>query len=160
MNYSGPVVIGGVSTYFLTKQDLPLSKAEKITTFGKEYSPQKSAWIERGVQSYRYTIVASGEEMYFRGVVQTELTERIDQDLAWVVSSLLFGAWHIPNNGYANGISAFLGGLYFGYRYKSNGFDLGEPIALHFWLNWVARSVEFIRNPRDGHLVYSISWKL
>ena len=98
--------------------------------------------------------------MYYRGIVQTELTERLHPSLALAVSSLLFGASHIPNQGLGISSAATVVGGYLGYRYKSNGYDLGEVIATHFWLNFLPSVVEFIKDPTSTGFVYKINWKL
>ena len=115
---------------------------------------------KRSFSNYKHVLTAAGEEMYFRGIVQTELTERLHPNIALVVSSLLFGAWHIPNNGLGSSIGSTVGGGYLGYRYKSNGYDLGEVIATHFWINVVGNVVEFMKDPSGNSFVYKINWKL
>lgn len=155
-----PVTIAGVSTYLLSNNDLPLSKVNRINAFDRNLTPYRSTIYEGSTQAYRQVLVSAGEEMYFRGIIQSELTEHFGPHPALYVSSLLFGLWHIPNNGFATGVTATLGGVYFGHRYRASGYDVGHVIALHFWLNWVGKTVEFLRNPRNGRLVYTISWKM
>jgi membrane protease YdiL (CAAX protease family) len=154
-----PLVVGG-AVGFLGGNNKSLSKAERVTMFGHRYTPAKSAVVLQGVQTYRYLMVGAGEELYFRGILQTELTELTNPKVGLIVSSLLFGLWHIPNNGAGSGLGASLGGAYFGYVYKRNGFDIGSPVALHFWGDFLGMLIEYIRNPQDGHFVYSISWRL
>jgi membrane protease YdiL (CAAX protease family) len=156
--YACPIITGSVA-YFITSHDSPLSKAKRVTMFGKQYSPQQAALLTTGIDSYQCTMVAAGEEMYWRGVIQTELTEWTNPNLALIVSSLLFGVWHAPNRGWAIATGASVSGLFLGYRYKSNGYDIGETIASHFWIDFLQNTIEFIRNPKNRHFVYNISWK-
>lgn len=155
-----PMILAGTVAYFDSKNDKPLSSAEEITMFNKTYSPSQAALTYGGIQTLRYMAVASGEEMFFRGTVQTELTEVTNPMFALGASSLLFGIWHIPNNGVGNGLAATLAGVYLGYRYEKNGYDLGEVIATHFWLDWIVSLVELARNPRNAQFVYGVKWKL
>jgi membrane protease YdiL (CAAX protease family) len=154
----GPLLLAGVSSYIDSRSDKSLSSAGEITMLNARFTPTGAAVGHGVIDAYRYMLVASGEEMFFRGAIQTELTERTEPAVAVGVSSLLFGAWHIPNNGIGGALAATLGGLYLGYRYEESGYDLGEVIATHFWLDFVTSVVEFIQNPRNGRFVYSITW--
>lgn len=155
-----PIVITGVAAYLSSSSDKPLSSAAEVTMFNKTFSPSRAALFLSAINAFRYLMVASGEEMFFRGVVQTELTERFDPTIALITTSVLFGLWHIPNNGVSGGLIGAAAGLYLGYRYTANGYDLGEVIATHFWLDWLPGVVELIRNPKESRFIYSINWKL
>ena len=52
------------------------------------------------------------EEFFFRGVLQTKLERTITQERAWIVSGLLFGLSHVPND-------------FFGFFWVADG---GEPL--------------------------------
>ena len=157
---SVPVVLVGLTTYAFGGSHRSLSDADEIVILGDRRSPSQALETEAGLASYRYLLVAAGEEMYFRGIMQTELTERTGPRFALVLSAGLFGVWHIPNNGLGSAIPASLFGAYAGYIYQRNSYDIGEAIALHFWVNFVARTIEFIRDPTSGRYVYSVSWSL
>lgn len=161
-----PVVIsGGLSFFLSSSENPPLSDAQEIVMFGNRYSPYRAFLLFSAIATYKHVLTAAGEEMYFRGIVQTELTERLHPNVALVASSLLFGAWHIPNRSSEAGIGSILVGTtlvggYMGYRYKSNNYDLGEVIAMHCWSNVLMSVVEFIRDPSSNQFVYKINWKL
>jgi len=154
-----PVAMGGLATYLGSSSSRGLSGADEIVFLGSARTPRKATSLEAGLLAFRYTFVAAGEEMYFRGILQTELTERIGPTPALFLSSALFGAWHVPNNGVGSSILAGVGGCYFGYRYQRTG-DLGEVIAQHFWMDAVARFIEFLRNPRTSRYLYSVTWSV
>lgn len=154
-----PIILSGIGGYLLSDSDRPISKASSITMFDKQYTPFQATLLTAGIGAYVYALTAMGEEMFCRGVIQTELTEHMSPGLAIPLSSLLFGLWHIPNKGLGGGLVATVAGLYLGYRYHKSGYDLGEVIASHFWWNWLHTVIEFIRNPKEGRFVYSISWK-
>lgn len=157
--YAPMVIAGGVSFLF-SPSEKPLSDAQEVVMFGNRYSPYRALFLFSATVAYKQVLTATGEEMYYRGIVQTELTERLNPNLALAISSLLFGAWHIPNQGLRISIGATVAGGYFGYRYKNNGYDLGEVIATHFWLNAVTGVVEFMKDPTSSGFVYKINWKL
>jgi len=155
-----PIILCEGGNYFESRSDKPLSSARDVTLFNSTYTPTQAAFVHMGVSAFKYILVATGEEMMFRGIIQTQLTESTNPTAAIIISSLLFGAWHIPNNGLGNALGATLIGLYAGYRYQHNGYDLGEVIALHFWLDWFASSIGFIQNPQQAQYVFGINWKL
>lgn len=156
----GPIVIAGIVGYFSSGSDKPISKASSIIMFGKQYTPVQATLLTAGIKAYRYTLVATGEEMFFRGVIQTELTELTSPVLAVTLSSLFFGLMHIPDHGLSGGLIATAAGLYLGYRYQKSRYDLGEVIGIHFWLDWLPTVIEFVRNPKKGDFVFGISWEL
>lgn len=153
-----PAVISGAFGVF-SKNDMPISKANSLTMLGSQFSPAQATLIASSLNAYTYTLVACGEEMFFRGVLQTEFTERLKTLPAITLSSLIFGLFHVPSGGVYNGLFATGAGLYFGYRYHRNGYDLGEPIAAHFWWDFLESFISFLKNPRDTWFVYSINWK-
>ena len=153
-----PVLVAGVGGFLAASNGNSISDARQLTMFGKQYSPAQATLLTAGVEAYRYALVAAGEEMVYRGVIQSELSEHMHPTLANVLASAFFGAMHIPNNGTNDGIVAALTGLYLGYRYQSH-YDLGEVICIHFWLDWLPTMIEFIRNPQKGRYVFGIQWK-
>jgi len=155
-----PTLSLGVGNYFGSASNKPLSSARDVTLFNSAYTPAQAALLYMSIDAFNYVLVAAGEEMMFRGIIQTQLTEFINPTAAIVISSLLFGAFHIPNNGLANAIGPTLYGLYAGYRYQHNGYDLGEVIALHFWIDWLQDSAGFLQNPQKSKYVFGINWKL
>jgi membrane protease YdiL (CAAX protease family) len=154
-----PPLLGAGITYLSTKHGQPLSSVEHISMLNADFTPGQATRVVAGFNAPRYVMVASGEEMFFRGMLLTELTERTSPTIAVVSSSVLFGLWHVPYNGWTNGLGATVVGLYLGYRYESNGYDLGETIATHFWFDWVTKMVEFLIDPKSCFFAYSIRWK-
>jgi membrane protease YdiL (CAAX protease family) len=154
-----PILLAGASSFFTTDADKPLSKARSIMMFDREYTPTQAALLTAGIGAYQYLLVASGEELFFRGMIQTELTEHMTPWLSIPLSSLFFGLLHLHHHGWSGFLEGTAAGLYFGYRYQKNKYDLGEVISAHFWTDWLPSFIEFIRSPRNGRFVYSINWK-
>ncbi len=153
-----PVLSGAALEYYFSNGSKPLSSAQNIMLFDKYYSPNNAAATFGAVNVPRYLLVASGEEMFFRGAIQTELTEQYNPSIAIGTSSVLFGLYHFKD-GPQKILSATIAGIYFSYRYKNNGYDLGETIATHFWVDWINNLIEFYRNPRESNFVFGINWK-
>ena len=154
-----PVFVGCAANYFYNKNSKPLSSARNVTMFDRTMTPVQAMLLMGGVGALQTIFVAAGEEMMFRGVVQTEATELSTPAVGLVVSSVLFGLWHVPRGNPAYGLSAAIGGLYMGWRYQENGYNLGETIAMHFWNDFLANLIVMVRNPRTAEYVYSINWK-
>lgn len=94
--------------------------------------------------------IAVGEESFFRGFLQTSFIETLSPWGAIAVSSMVFGAAHIPNafqldsherkRYYAFGLPFITGlGAYMGWlTYKNR--SLKESVALHAWYDFVVMS--------------------
>jgi len=92
-----------------------------------------------------YYLVGVGEEMFFRGLVQNHLFNRLQESfgispfwsrhLSVAGASAIFAAAHNGAGFTANPGSAFLFGLYEGYVYHNSldEFDLITAIAIHSW---------------------------
>lgn len=154
-----PIAIAGAVAMFEPMDGRSISQAETITMLGHRYQPHEAALISSGIDVFRYSLVATAEEMLWRGIIQTELTESVNPTFACICSSLLFALWHVPSHGWRHGISTGLAGGYLGYRYMKNGYDLGETITIHFWLNWLPNFIRFLRQPVEGPFVFSIDWQ-
>lgn len=77
-----------------------------------------------------------GEEMLFRGVLQSEIASRTTSEILAVgLSSIIFGALHAVTPLYA--ILAGLASVYFGWLYLVTG-NLAIPIATHAFYDWAA----------------------
>lgn len=78
-----------------------------------------------------------GEELLFRGVVQTGLSGLAGPATALVVTALLFGLAHALTPAYF--VLTSLAGLYLGGLYLATG-NLLVPILVHFLYDWIALS--------------------
>ena len=75
-----------------------------------------------------------GEELLFRGVIQTGLEGLTGPSIALAVASLLFGLAHALTTAYF--VLTCLMGLYLGWLYQASG-NLLLPITVHFLYDWV-----------------------
>ena len=82
-----------------------------------------------------FTVVA--EEVFFRGVVQNEISKRLHsrygQHIAVIVAGALFGLAHF-GGGLPFVLLSSLAGILYGYTYKATG-RIEAPIVTHFLLN-------------------------
>jgi hypothetical protein len=96
---------------------------------------------------------AVGEEAFFRGFLNNEFSNRYGDNQGLVISSAIFGLAHTGQGQTANVLEAGLAGAYLGWVHQKNGFEAGEGVALHYWINVLAGisaihnggSAEFLR---------------
>lgn len=90
-----------------------------------------------------YLVIATGEEIIFRGIIFRMIAERWNVAIALAVSSLLFGAIHIVNP-YASIWSsvaiAIEAGLLLGAAYSFSG-TLWLPIGIHWAWNFMEGNI-------------------
>ena len=97
-------------------------------------------------ESYaQYYLVGVGEEMFFRGTIQTaifrlmrddwDIHPRWSRHLSILSAASIFGAAHSGTGFSADSIQAFLYGVYQGYVFHPSldEFDLTTAIAIHSW---------------------------
>lgn len=90
-----------------------------------------------------FLTVAVGEEMIFRGIIFRQIDERWNTRTALIVSALLFGFIHLPNNGatwWSSLAIAIEAGLMLGAAYKWSG-SLWLPIGIHWAWNFTQGNV-------------------
>lgn len=83
-------------------------------------------------------MTAVGEEAFFRGFLNNELSDRWGDSAGLATSSVIFGLAHSGQGQTANVLQATAAGLYLGWLHQRNGFGAGEGVALHYWFNVLA----------------------
>lgn len=83
-------------------------------------------------------MTAVGEEAFFRGFINNEFSERYGNRWGLAISSVIFGLGHTGEGQTANAVQATAAGLYLGWLHQRNGFEAGEGVALHYWINVLA----------------------
>lgn len=132
----GTLAVAGTTSYFAfrhsTKMQMDTSKSSRLPIM---------AWP-----------VGIGEEALFRGFLQTALSERLNPTSGLILSSLAFGAAHIPNaknirpenqwRYYAFSLPLITGiGAYCGWLTQKHN-SLRESVALHTWYDFVLFTLE------------------
>ena len=95
---------------------------------------------------------AVGEEGFFRGFINNEFSHRWGNGWGLTWSSLLFGIAHTGQGQTANAVEASIAGAYLGWIHQRNGFQIGEGVALHYWINVLA-GIAAIRNGGSAPLL-------
>ena len=97
-------------------------------------------------------MTAVGEEAFFRGFVNNEFSNRFGDNGGLATSSIIFGLAHTGQGQTADSLEAAAAGLYLGWLHQRNGFEVGEGVALHYWINVLA-GVSAIRNGGGAQLL-------
>lgn len=90
-----------------------------------------------------FLMVATFEEIIFRGVLFRLIDDRWNTAVALIISALLFGAMHLPNPGataWSAVAIAIEAGLLLGAAYKFKG-TLWLPIAIHWAWNYTQGNI-------------------
>jgi membrane protease YdiL (CAAX protease family) len=108
-----------------------------------------------------FSHVAVGEEILFRGLIQSNLARNRGPWVGWAWSSVVFGAAHLPNalvlpeadqRQYLLFSVPFITavGSYLGLTYMWNDYALSAPVAVHFWYNFIVSLAAFASAPETG----------
>jgi membrane protease YdiL (CAAX protease family) len=165
---SKPTVWGGL----LADLGLGILLSSLISSHSHSFGPYHSTSVIRDFSAFP---VGIGEEALFRGCVQTEIIDKTNSPtLGVALSSILFGAAHIPNATYLNkkekkryytiGIPFITtAGAYYGYRAHMTQ-SLKESVALHAWYDFALFSLsrlistdEFEANAHIKPLNFAVS---
>lgn len=95
---------------------------------------------------------AVGEEGFFRGFLNNELSDRWGNRWGLFGSSAIFGLAHTGQGQTANVFQAGLAGAYLGWVHQRNHFQIGEGVAIHYWVNVIA-GIAAIRHGGSAQLV-------
>ena len=151
---------------------LSLALSDNVTTnklgddaniFGHEFEPAIGYPLAGGLGTALFAHVAVGEEILFRGMLQSEMARLNGPTEGWVGGSLVFGLAHMPNAFlleaeqredyllYAVPFLTLVGG-YLGLVYQWHDYSLAPPVALHFWYDLLLSGVAFALDPQDSAL--------
>ena len=153
-----PIFTAAAFSIFGYNSKKSIFNAKSINLFGKESTPIKSAITYTFINMLLLNLVAVSEEMIFRGMIQTELSELVNPDFGLIASSVLFGLAHLPRHGWFYSLRAMGAGFYFGWQYQKYNNNLSRVIALHFYLDFLPSIIEFLKNPSTGQGVYSVTY--
>ena len=102
-----------------------------------------TSWEEIAYWLLVFLTVGVGEEIIFRGIIFRQIDERWNTWTALIVSALLFGIIHLPNDGatwWSSLAIAIEAGLMLAAAYKWSG-SLWLPIGIHWAWNYVQGNV-------------------
>jgi membrane protease YdiL (CAAX protease family) len=164
---SEPVVWGGIlGTFALalgyTMLRDPHFRLDRVNspsdTFGDGVHPALGYTAAGVGGAGMFTHVAIGEEVMFRGLVQSSLAANVGEWEAWGWGSLVFGTFHIPNallldakesTDYITYDVPFVTsvGAYLGLAYMWSDYSLTAPVAIHFWYDFLLSASHLVFDP-------------
>ena len=154
-----PIALAGVTGFTTPRGPRSLGDVDRMTVFGREMSRTAGTALALGYDAVYLLSTAVGEEMFFRGVVQPEVTARANRTWGIAASTAAFSAFHIPNGGWNGAAISGLAGAYLGYRFSRNGYNMREVVAMHFWIDYLPTAIQALRDPRAGRAVYDVRWR-
>ena len=84
---------------------------------------------------------AVGEEAFFRGFLNNQLSHQLGRWWGLGLSSGIFALGHSGTGNQASALQAGIFGLYTGWLQQHNNYAIGEGVAIHFWGNFLASAV-------------------
>lgn len=160
----------GVGVSLALEGGIPETDRSRVNLFGEQVSPGLGYPLGLGAFGGLFSHVAPAEEMFFRGVVQSELARNYGETTGFLGGSLIFGAVHAPNALALKGenrreyliyglptITAL--GSYMGYLYMDSQYSLAPSTALHFWYDFLLSATFFAMDPQNSLVSASIDLK-
>lgn len=77
--------------------------------------------------------IGPGEEIYWRGLIQRRFTERLGANTGFLAATAAYALVHLPTLNPPLILTAFIGGLVWGYLYKKTGSLIPAVISHVLW---------------------------
>ena len=131
----------------------------RVNVLGHDFS--RGAGFGAGAAYYAamFVPVGVGEEALFRGMIQTELEERLGTWGGLAAASVIFGGVHVLNfvddpksAALAVPVITVLGSS-LGLAYQRTGHKLKTSVAMHFWYDFLLSTVAFAADPEHQPFV-------
>jgi membrane protease YdiL (CAAX protease family) len=161
-------LLGGASVLIaLTEPAAPGSPA----LFGQEVSPGAGWAGTFGLGTALFSHVAIGEEIAFRGLLQSDLTRSMGETPGWLAASAVFGLTHalnaplLPREERLEYLLVAIpwitaAGTWLGHSYRRAGYSLTSPVAIHFWYDLLVTALSVARDPGSGIFAMRLSGRL
>jgi membrane protease YdiL (CAAX protease family) len=120
----------------------PLPWPDRVVWSARELRPVPAMGLGTAWAGFTVANVAYSEEALFRGVVQPVLVDAIGRPwLGMTLSNAIFGMAHFdfedPQTGAIRASYIALGSFDLAVSAHKHGYDLGRPIAAHFWYDTI-----------------------
>lgn len=138
------------------------TRGRDVNVLGAELRPRWGYPAAALALGATFEHVAIGEEILFRGLVQSSFARRYGELGGFLAGTAIFGAAHIPNAFLLDSpqdrrdylrlaVPVITGvGAYFGASYVWNDYSLAAPIALHFWYDLIVGLSTMVADPDNG----------
>lgn len=153
-----PIAIAAGVSILTDSKERPLFDTKTINLFGKDFSSFEGSSLKILSDFVRFSLVALAEEMLFRGMVQTSLSEAVNPNFGLIATSILFGLAHLPSTDLIYSLRAMAAGFYLGWQYQKYNNDLGRVIALHFHIDFMPTLMSLFKSPSQSSGVYKVGY--
>jgi len=147
---------------YLNKERKNYDKISSVKIIGKNYNRNDGFFIYQGLWIPISLNSAVSEECVWRGLVQSEWERFIGRKAGLLVSSAFFGFSHVykptETKYWIYGVEATLAGIYLGWVYQRNNYQLEKPIAAHFWFNVLGGTALFLIDPESNPLGIKVNF--
>jgi len=155
------VMLGGATALTFAVDGAQLGLDRPANFFGAELPAGPGLPIFVGADMAMMSHVAIGEEMVFRGLLQSELVRRTSPAGGWAIGSLLFGSIHASNalflpkeqrRGYLLYSLPYItaAGSWLGATYHFADYSLAPSVAVHFWYNVSVSVLDYLIQPDNN----------
>lgn len=163
------ILAAGIGISALVDENLTTTNiGDDANIFGRDFPPESGYPLAGGIGAALFSHVAIGEEMFFRGMLQSHMSRETDPTSGWIGASVVFGVAHAPNSFalpsdqrgkyLALGVPfiTLLGG-YLGLSYRWHDYSLAAPVAIHFWYDLLLTATFFALDPQRSPLAASVT---
>ena len=152
------VMVGGATALTFAVDGASVALDRPTNLFGLELPTAAGAPLFLASDMALMSHVAIGEEIVFRGLVQSELVRRAGPAGGWALGTVLFGGLHATN-------ALFLpqeeripylvyslpyvvaAGSWLGATYHFSDYSLAPSVAVHFWYNVSVSALDYMLHP-------------
>lgn len=161
-----PIALGvGLGfSYLVDKESFDNAKTirdlDKVNVFGHRFNRGTGFAAGSAYFVSMFAPVGVGEEALFRGVIQTEMEERLGPTWGLVAASAIFGSVHTFNFLQNDPKTALVAvplisvvGSSLGLAYQHTGYKLKTSVAMHFWYDTLLSMAAFALDPEHQPFV-------
>ena len=168
---AGALAVGITATLLLESNIDTSGVGDDANLFGEDMRPEVGYPIAAGTGTVLFSHVAIAEEALFRGYLQSMFARSAGETQGWLAATALFGLAHVPNAWAVEGderrdyllygipIITAAGG-YLGWLYRSSGYSLASPVAVHFWYDLLLSATFFALEPDNSMFSAKVSLPL
>lgn len=159
--FGGILVLGAAATALQFGLDPPTSFGGPTNVFGAQLDEGIGYPTQLGLHGLLMEHVAIGEEITFRGWIQSWAARNTTEVGGWAIGSMIFGPFHafnalllpeeeqLPYLLYAVPWIT-LTGSWLGLVYMWGDYTLTGPIAVHWWYNMIVSATAFAADPQNN----------
>ena len=155
------VMVGGAAALTFGVDEASVALDRPTNLFGLELQQAAGAPLFLATDMVLMEHVAIGEEIVFRGLLQSELVRRTGPAGGWALGTLLFGGLHASNALFLPEAERrdyllyslpyiMAAGSWLGATYHLSDYSLAPSVAVHFWYNVSVSALDYVLHPEQN----------